>query len=306
MIFSALVYSTGYIDYNNFRSLVVVMSQKKPTFSIIIPTLNEEKYLPHLLNDLLMQTFGDFEVIIVDGKSKDKTLELAKKTQIKLNMTIVVSSIAQVALQRNMGINKAKGKWLLFIDADTRIPNYFLEGIKYQLAKNDTIDVFTSLLAADEASNLTLLFAKTINLGLLLQEKSSKQYAIGAFIGAKRDVCQKISFNQDVKLGEDSEFIREATTHGFQFRIFKEPVYVFSFRRLRKEGVLKMLAIDTKAIYKDLVNQKEINNDYGYVMKGGGYYDDPNMPLHLEYMQKAMKLTKTQIKRLNEFFKKLS
>jgi hypothetical protein len=67
-----------------------------------------------------------------------------------------------------------------------------------------------------------------------------------------------------------------------------------------------MLAIDTKAIYKDLMNQKEVNNDYGYVMKGGDYYENTNTAIHLEYMQKAMKLTKTQIKRLNDFFKKLS
>lgn len=282
------------------------MSHKKPTFSIIIPTLNEEKYLPHLLHDLSMQTFTDFEVIVVDGKSKDKTVELAKKTIKRNSLAIIISPLANVAQQRNLGIQKAQGKWLLFIDADTRIPVYFLEGIKYQLAKNGAIDVFTSLLAADEDSNLTLLFAKTINLGLLLQEKSSKQYAIGAFIGATREVCQTIKFNQTVKLGEDSEFIREATGKGFQFRIFKDPVYVFSFRRLRKEGVLKMLAIDTKAIYKDLMNQKDVNNDYGYVMKGGDYYENSNTAIHLEYMQKAMKLTKTQIKRLNEFFKKLS
>jgi glycosyltransferase involved in cell wall biosynthesis len=282
------------------------MSHKKPTFSIIIPTLNEEKYLPHLLHDLSMQTFNDFEVIVVDGKSKDKTVELAKKTIKRNSLVIIISPLANVAQQRNLGIQKAQGRWLLFIDADSRIPVYFLEGIKYQLAKNGVIDVFTSLLAADEDSNLTLLFAKTINLGLLLQEKSSKQYAIGAFIGATREVCQTIKFNQTVKLGEDSEFIREATAKGFQFRIFKDPVYVFSFRRLRKEGVLKMLAIDTKAIYKDLMNQKEVNNDYGYVMKGGDYYENTNTAIHLEYMQKAMKLTKTQIKRLNDFFKKLS
>lgn len=282
------------------------MPHKKPTFSIIIPTLNEEKYLPHLLRDLSMQTFTDFEVIVVDGKSKDKTVELAKKNIKRNSLAIIISPLANVAQQRNLGIQKAQGKWLLFIDADTRIPIYFLEGIKYQLAKNGVIDVFTSLLAADEDSNLTLLFAKTINLGLLLQEKSSKQYAIGAFIGATREVCQTIKFNQTVKLGEDSEFIREATGKGFQFRIFKDPVYVFSFRRLRKEGVLKMLAIDTKAIYKDLMNQKDVNNDYGYVMKGGDYYENSNTAIHLEYMQKAMKLTKTQIKRLNEFFKKLS
>jgi glycosyltransferase involved in cell wall biosynthesis len=282
------------------------MSHKKPTFSIIIPTLNEEKYLPHLLHDLSIQTFIDFEVIVVDGKSTDATVSLAKKQAKKILLTVLLSPKANVSEQRNMGAKQATGKWILFMDADTRIPTYFLNGIKYQLDKDNQVDLFTTVIAADDESSLTLLCARTMNLGLLLMEKTSKKYAPGAFLGAKREIFSHFGFNPEVKLGEDYDFIRQVTTQGYTFKIFKDPVFVFSFRRLRKEGVLKLLAIEAHSIYKDLMNQKEIDNDYGYVMKGGGYYDDPNMPLHLEYMQKAMKLTKTQIKRLNDFFKKLS
>ena len=49
----------------------------KSFFSIIIPALNEAKYLPHLLDDLSDQTFQDFEVIIVDGNSNDQTVAKA-------------------------------------------------------------------------------------------------------------------------------------------------------------------------------------------------------------------------------------
>ena len=51
---------------------------KKPFFSIIIPALNEEKYLPLLLSDLAKQTMRDFEVVVVDGKSEVKTVVTAK------------------------------------------------------------------------------------------------------------------------------------------------------------------------------------------------------------------------------------
>ena len=50
------------------------VKKTEPFFSIIIPTLNEEKYLPLLLSDLEHQLFTDFEVIVVDGKSADKTV----------------------------------------------------------------------------------------------------------------------------------------------------------------------------------------------------------------------------------------
>ena len=48
-------------------------------FSIIIPTLNEQNYIGNLLNDLTLQTYKDFEVIIVDGKSKDDTKKIVDK-----------------------------------------------------------------------------------------------------------------------------------------------------------------------------------------------------------------------------------
>ena len=55
-----------------------IQLMKKPFFSIIIPTLNEEKYLPHLLADLAKQTFQDFEVIVIDGQSTDQTVPKTK------------------------------------------------------------------------------------------------------------------------------------------------------------------------------------------------------------------------------------
>jgi len=55
-------------------------------FSICIPTLNEEKYLPLLLNCLLNQDYKNFEVIISDGGSTDKTIEVAKKYQNYLDL----------------------------------------------------------------------------------------------------------------------------------------------------------------------------------------------------------------------------
>jgi glycosyltransferase involved in cell wall biosynthesis len=115
----------------------------KPFFSVIIPALNEEKYLPLLLADLTKQTISDFEVIVIDGVSKDKTVEKAKLFKNKLpSLTILTSSVRNVSVQRNMGAQKALGKYLLFNDADNRLPEYFLEGIKYQLHVKP-LDLFT-------------------------------------------------------------------------------------------------------------------------------------------------------------------
>jgi len=54
----------------------------KPFFSIVIPTLNEEKCLPRLLDDLTQQKEKDFEVIVIDGRSDDQTVKKAKNLKI--------------------------------------------------------------------------------------------------------------------------------------------------------------------------------------------------------------------------------
>ena len=59
-----------------------------PKISVVIPTLNEEKYLPFCLESLTKQTFKEFEIIIADGNSTDKTQEIAHKYTKKVIRTI--------------------------------------------------------------------------------------------------------------------------------------------------------------------------------------------------------------------------
>ena len=104
----------------------------KPYFSIIIPTLNEEKYLPLLLKDLSNQTFQEFEVIVVDGKSEDQTVNKAQTFTKLVKRLTIITSVRNVSTQRNAGAKIAIGKQLLFNDADNRLPKLFLEGLYYQ------------------------------------------------------------------------------------------------------------------------------------------------------------------------------
>ena len=86
--------------------------------SIIIPTINEAKNLPLLLSDLsIIQKEG--EIIIVDGGSEDKTIDIANIYGAK----VYKSKERNRGLQLNMGAKNAKGDWLIFLHADTRLSN---------------------------------------------------------------------------------------------------------------------------------------------------------------------------------------
>ena len=83
--------------------------------SIIIPTKNEEKYLPNLLRSIKKQTFKDYEIIVADNNSKDKTKKIAKRYGCK----IVKGGLPGKA--RNQGAKFAEGDILLFLDSDPEL-----------------------------------------------------------------------------------------------------------------------------------------------------------------------------------------
>ncbi len=94
---------------------------KTPPVSIIIPTLNEEQYLPLLL-DSLKNVTSDLDIIVVDGASEDRTTEVVKEFQPHFkdasSLTLILSETRGISLQRNLGALQAKHDLLIFCDAD--------------------------------------------------------------------------------------------------------------------------------------------------------------------------------------------
>src|SRR3989338_1163009 len=89
--------------------------------SIIIPTLNEEEYLPKLLESIRQQRFKDLEIIVADAGSTDKTKEIAERYGCK----IVPGGLP--ARGRNEGARVAGGELLVFLDADVMFPRDFFQ-----------------------------------------------------------------------------------------------------------------------------------------------------------------------------------
>ena len=95
----------------------------KHFISIIIPTLNEEKYIENTLKALKNQDYnGKYEIIVADGMSKDRTVKIAQKYADK----VIKVKKPGISAGRNAGAGIAKGGIFLFIDADTIVfPNLF-------------------------------------------------------------------------------------------------------------------------------------------------------------------------------------
>ncbi len=95
-------------------------------FSVIIPTLNEEENLEACLKAIARQTYGDYEVLIVDGGSNDGTVEVAERHGFRV-IEAEKRRPHDVAYARNLGAKLSKGDLLFFLDADTLMEPHCLE-----------------------------------------------------------------------------------------------------------------------------------------------------------------------------------
>ncbi|KAF5059613.1 glycosyltransferase [Methanobacterium aggregans] len=95
----------------------------EPLVSVVVPVLNSEKTLKKCLNSVLNQSYGNIEVIVVDGGSNDRTVEIAQK----LGAKVVDANVPSMTKQTNMGIINSQGKYIYRIDSDVILPGNMVE-----------------------------------------------------------------------------------------------------------------------------------------------------------------------------------
>ena len=106
--------------------------------SVIVPVYKVEKYIGECINSILAQTFKDFELILVDDGSPDKSGEICDSYAKKDNrIKIFHKKNGGVSSARNFGIDKAVGEWLCFIDSDDTILPTYLADFELDKVKSD-------------------------------------------------------------------------------------------------------------------------------------------------------------------------
>jgi len=199
--------------------------------SIIIPTLNEEDYLPLLLESIKKQNFAEGEVIVADARSQDKTVEIAKSYGCK----VVPGGLPPKA--RNEGAKKARGELFLFLDADVILPENSLEKFLKEF-KEKNLDVASCLIKSQNKNLVSKIYYNILyNISILLLEKI-RPSAMN-FMLIKRELHQNIGgFEETIKFGEDVDYLIRASKIG-KFSILKSARILSSTRRFEKEGWIK-------------------------------------------------------------------
>jgi glycosyltransferase involved in cell wall biosynthesis len=172
--------------------------------SVIIPAFNEEKFLGNCLLSLKEQDFKDFEIIVVDNNSTDKTAEIAKKFG-----AILVSEKKQgVAFARNKGAKIAEGEILVFTDADTILPKNWLSRIQKEFERDKELIAFGGSCEFYSGPISARISSKFLLKPFLILDKffSGGFNLMGCNMAIKRETFFKIGgFNENLKLNEDVE-----------------------------------------------------------------------------------------------------
>jgi glycosyltransferase involved in cell wall biosynthesis len=198
--------------------------------SIIIPTLNEEKYLPILLNQIKKQNFSDLEIIVADAGSKDKTVEIAKSFDCK------ITKGGLPAKGRNEGAKIAKGDIFLFMDADNvYLPSNFLKELLEEFNRRNLS--VASFPIYPKGNFFDKIVYGIYNWWVKITQRFLAHATNSVLV--KKEIFEKIGgFDEEIKIGEDHDFARRATKCG-KFGFIKTKPVLTSTRRFERDGRFK-------------------------------------------------------------------
>jgi glycosyltransferase involved in cell wall biosynthesis len=91
---------------------------RNPLFSIVVPSYNHGNYLQTALNSVLSQTFGNWELIVVDNQSTDNTMDYLSELKDPRIRMVQIQNSGSIAMSRNRGVDLAQGEWIAFLDSD--------------------------------------------------------------------------------------------------------------------------------------------------------------------------------------------
>lgn len=200
--------------------------------SIVVPVYNVEKYIVKCIGSLLQQETEDYEIVVVNDGTKDKSIELIKDNFKSDKLNIVTQTNQGLSVARNTGVQYAKGEYVWFFDSDDWITPNVLPKIIQELSECDIL-YFESYLEESETSHITTTYRLPNNAknGPLFTQKP--YFHCAPFMILRKEFIQhnNLSFEPGI-FHEDSLFTPCTLYIARQIKSYPIPVY----HRLLREG----------------------------------------------------------------------
>lgn len=211
---------------------------ERKMISIIVPMYNCEKNINECINSILEQTYLNFEILLINDGSNDKTLEICKKFKLKdCRIKIFSQTNSGPSSARNYGIEKSNGKYIMFIDSDDVLDKYMLEKMLHRIEKDKTDLII---------SNYYYWYENNRKNNVIFDNKDSVYYQKDMFLKIselsyterfnplwnklyKYEIIKKynIKFDNDLRCGEDLKFNIDYLEKCLSFSTISEFLYYY-------------------------------------------------------------------------------
>jgi len=229
------------IEGSIFAVLVNRRDLTSMLFSVIVPVYKVEKYLQQCVESILMQTWTDYELILVNDGSPDSCPSICDDYSKADNRVVVIHKKNEgLSLARNTGLDRAKGDYIVFLDSDDFFLNEkCLESIAKKTEKNPDIIMYKTAQSDESGKQITYPNMDTENLSnesiseMLRDAVTNECFQTSAWSKTvKRSllVDQGIKFKENL-LGEDIDWYLQVIRLAKSFEIVHEYIYVYRRRR---------------------------------------------------------------------------
>ena len=192
------------------------MSTDDPEISIIIPAYNVESYLPDCLKSIIGQTFNDWELIIADDGSTDDTGKIADQyAGSDIRIKVIHTSNKGVSAARNTCIDKAKGRYISFVDADDSLDKDYLNELITCAEKHDA-----------DITQCSFSFVNKMNAYFRGPVGDIRMGVWGKLY--KRGLFDDIRFDTGLRVCEDGYYVYECCRKAQTVKSIRSPLYLYN------------------------------------------------------------------------------
>lgn len=254
------------------------------TISVIVPIYNGEQYIENCVDELSRQTLNNFEIILIDDGSTDKTLEILQRIKIKYeNVMVYTKKNGGAGTARNYGIEKARGEYIAFLDVDDKYANEHVLKILYQTAKKNNALICGGSLEFQttdlQNQNKKHIFESE---GYMDFKEYQFDYGFFRFIYSKKLIKEYDVRFPNFKVYEDPVFMVKAMIIAGGFYAVTDPVYVYSGSHQKDLSLeksidyLKGLASNLRISAENNLGELHKNN-FERLIGTGCYYAERNL-----------------------------
>lgn len=252
-----------------------------PEVSIVMPVYNSEQYVGDAIQSLLVQTFRNFELIVVDDGSTDRSSEIIHGFSDSRILVLKNDSNRGIVFSRNRGLAAMNGKYYAPFDSDdTAVPDKFEKQVNF-LEKNPDIAMTGSwAMLCDEKGNRMLQKWKlNARPEMIPSIMLFRNYFVHSSVLVRQDAIKNMTYQEGFDVVEDYRFCADLA---FGQKVFNFPGYLISYRIHQNSAMRsnsKRMQNQDRKIYRYLfdtlkIKLSESEMDCIFALKGKDRFDD--------------------------------